>query len=112
MNCSFRTAVLISTLLFATVSASAATTSEIWEEHCAGCHGSDGKGQTRIGRKAGAKNLTDKEGQAKLTDADIFKLVKYGRTTAKGEEKMEAFGKRISDEQITALIQFVRAFAK
>jgi len=92
--------------------AQAATPADNWENHCSGCHGADGKAQTRIGRKAGAKDLTDKANQAKLKDEDIFKLIKLGRTTPKGEEKMEAFGDRIPDAEITALVQFVRAFAK
>ncbi len=99
------------TLLVAST-ASAATPAENWETHCAGCHGADGKAQTRIGRKAGAKDLTDKANQAKLTDADIMKLVKGGRINAKGEEKMESFSDRLSDAEITALIQIVRNFAK
>jgi cytochrome c6 len=90
----------------------AATPEENWENHCTGCHGADGKAQTRIGRKAGAKDLTDKANQAKLKDEEIFKLIKFGRTTPKGEEKMEAFGDRIPDAEITALIKFVRSFAK
>jgi hypothetical protein len=90
----------------------AASPAENWEKHCAGCHGADGKAQTRIGRKAGAKDLTDKAVQSKISDADIFKLVKGGRVSAKGEEKMEAFNDRLTDADITAIIQFVRAFAK
>lgn len=90
----------------------AATAADNWETHCAGCHGSDGKAQTRIGRKAGAKDLTDKATQAKITDAEILKLVKGGRVNAKGEEKMEAFSDRLSDAEIMELIQIVRSFAK
>jgi len=52
--------------------AHAATPADNWEKHCAGCHGADGKAQTRIGRKAGAKDLTDKANQAKITDDEDF----------------------------------------
>lgn len=90
----------------------AATPSENWDKHCSGCHGADGKAQTRIGRKAGAKDLTDKVNQGKLSDDDIFKLAKFGRKSPKGEEKMEAFGDRLSDAEITALIEVVRKFAR
>lgn len=31
----------------------------VWRASCAGCHGRDGKGQTRVGRRAGVKDLTD-----------------------------------------------------
>jgi mono/diheme cytochrome c family protein len=103
---------LLASILVVASTATAATPSENWEKHCAGCHGADGKAQTRIGRKAGAKDLTDKANQSKITDADIMKLVKGGRVSAKGEEKMEAFSDRLSDTEITALIQIVRNFAK
>lgn len=104
--------VLLATGLVGASTAFAATAAENWETHCAGCHGADGKAQTRIGRKAGAKDLTDKANQAKITDAEIMKLVKGGRVNAKGEEKMEAFSDRLSDAEITALIEIVRNFAK
>lgn len=109
---SARRLLLLTAFLAALTSTRAAGPADNWEKHCAGCHGADGKAQTRIGRKAGAKDLTDKANQAKITDDEIFKLVKGGRVTAKGEEKMEAFGDRLSDPEITAIIQFVRAFAK
>ena len=109
---STRRLLLLTAFLAALISTRAAGPAENWEKHCAGCHGADGKAQTRIGRKAGAKDLTDKANQAKITDDEIFKLVKGGRVTDKGEEKMEAFGDRLSDQEITPIIQFVRAFAK
>lgn len=109
---SYPKTLLLVTLIGLLPQVHAATPADNWETHCAGCHGADGKAQTRIGRKAGAKDLTDKANQAKIADDEIFKLVKGGRVNAKGEEKMEAFGDRLSDPEITAIIQFVRAFAK
>jgi len=83
-----------------------------FKKHCAGCHGSDGKAQTRLGRKSGAKDISDKAAQAKLSDADIFKTIKQGRKNAKGEEKMEPFGDELSDKEITELVAYVRTLAK
>lgn len=91
---------------------SAATAEENFEKHCASCHGTDGKAKTRLGRKSGAKDLTDKERMAKLTDTDAFNGIKNGRKNAKGEEVMESFKKDLSDQDITALVAFVRTFAK
>ena len=31
----------------------AAPVAENWENHCAKCHGADGKGQTKVGKKLG-----------------------------------------------------------
>ena len=83
-----------------------------WEKHCIGCHGKDGRSQTRLGKKSGAKDLTDKAVQAKLSDDEIFKTIKLGRKNAKGEEKMESFAGQISDAEINALVAYVRTFAK
>ena len=80
--------------------------------HCAGCHGNDGKAQTRLGKKSGAKDLSDKTAQMKLSDADVFKTIKEGRKNPKGEEKMEPFGDDLSEREITDLVAYVRTLAK
>ncbi len=85
---------------------------ENYEKHCVDCHGADGKGQTRLGRKSGAKDLTDGKTIAKLSDADIFKTIKFGRKNNKGEEKMDAFADGLSDQEINALVAFVRSMTK
>ena len=100
--------------LFWTATALSAVPSakENFAKHCVECHGEDGKSQTRLGRRAGAKDLTDKAGQAKLTDEEIFKTIKFGRTDSKGREKMDAFGRELSDPEIAELVAFVRTFVK
>ena len=65
-----------------------------------------------LGRKSGAKDLTNKENQAKLTDEDAFKGIKLGRKNNKGEEKMEPFGDRLSDKEISDLVAYSRSFAR
>jgi len=85
---------------------------ENYKKHCNGCHGPDGKAQTRLGRKSGAKDLSDKVALAKLTDDEVFKTIKLGRKNDKGEEKMEPFGDEMSDGEITELVAYVRTLAK
>jgi mono/diheme cytochrome c family protein len=94
------------------VAAAERTAQENYKKHCVGCHGADGKSQTRLGRKSGAKDLSSKENQAKLTDEDAFKGIKQGRKNDKGEEKMEPFGDFLSDKEITELVAYVRTLAK
>ena len=88
------------------------TAQENYKKHCVECHGSDGRSQTRLGRKSGAKDLSSPENQAKLTDEDAFNGIKNGRKNSKGEEKMEAFGHLLSDHEIKELVAYVRTFAK
>jgi mono/diheme cytochrome c family protein len=92
--------------------AGAKTAQENYKKHCIGCHGPDGKSQTRLGRKSGAKDLSDKANQAKLTDEDAFNGIKNGRKNEKGEEKMDAFGAELSDKEISELVAYVRTLAK
>ena len=107
----FRPLILLS--LLATVAGAAAPSAvESFERHCAKCHGKDGKCQTRLGKRSGAPDFTDQARQAKLTDEDAFKGIKFGRRNAKGEERMDAFGGDLSDAEITALVTYVRGFAK
>lgn len=94
------------------LAAATAPARENFEKHCTDCHGEDGKAQTRLGRKSGAKDLTDKARMAKLTDEEIFKTIKFGRKNKQGEEKMDAFKDGLSDQEITELVAFVRTLAR
>ena len=83
-----------------------------YENYCASCHGNDGKGQTKAGRKAGAKDLTDKAHQASFTDEEAFKSIKEGMKATNGKEKMKPFGDKVTDEEIQTLIAYIRTFAQ
>ena len=83
--------------------------SKIWDTNCAACHGKDGKGGTMMGRKLDIKDLTDAKIQASFTDADATKAIKEG-VTDKGTEKMKAFGGKLSDDDIKALVAQARSF--
>ena len=85
----------------------APTARENYKTHCTSCHGPDGKSQTRLGKKSGAKDLSDKMALAKLTDEQVFKTIKEGRKNDKGEEKMEPFGD--GSEMASALVSELKA---
>jgi cytochrome c6 len=93
------------------LSAKAADAGENWKTHCVKCHGEDGKGDTKMGKKAGCKDYTDSKVQADLKDDKALKSVKEG---LKDGEKtlMKAFGEVLSDDEIKALITHVRSFKK
>src|SRR4051812_43578509 len=52
---------LLTSLAFAagTTAAIAAPAAENWENNCTKCHGADGKGQTKVGKKLNLKDYTD-----------------------------------------------------
>jgi cytochrome c553 len=84
---------------------------ELWNKNCASCHGRDGKGETKAGKKAKVQDLTDVEFQKKLTDEKAFKSVKFGKKDGDREVK-KPFESKLTDEEIKALVAHVRTFAK
>jgi mono/diheme cytochrome c family protein len=79
-----------------------------WGANCAACHGKDGKGSTMMGRSLGIKDLTDAKVQASFTDAQAADAIKNG-VTVNGTKKMKAFGDKLSDADIKALVAHVRS---
>ena len=89
----------------------AAPVAENWENHCAKCHGADGKGQTKAGRKLNAKDYTAAKVQAEMKDADMIKATADGVTDAKsGKEKMKAYKDELSPAEIKELVAYIRKF--
>ena len=91
--------------------ANAADAKENWEKQCAKCHGADGKGNTKMGRQSGVKDYTDPKVQEGLKDDKAIKTIKEG-IVEKGKKKMEPYGDKLSDDEIKALIAYMRAFKK
>lgn len=81
---------------------------DLFTKECAGCHGKDGKGRTPVGRKVGAKDLT----QSKTTDAEIEKQIKEGKLASNGTPAMPAFKAKLDSDDIKLLIDFVKKFRK
>jgi cytochrome c553 len=91
--------------------ASAADVKDNWEKGCAKCHGPDGKGQTKMGQKLGIKDYTDAKAQAELKDDAAFKAIKEGLKD-KDDKTLMKPAENLSDDEIKALITYVRAFKK
>ena len=87
----------------------AAPAAENWENQCAKCHGADGKGQTKAGKKLNLKDYTDAKVQAEMKDADMTKAITDG-ITENGKEKMKAFKDELSADEIKDLVGYVRKF--
>jgi len=102
---------LAALLLLGAASAFAAEPQANWDEHCAKCHGADGKGQTKMGKKLSIGDFTDAKVQEKFTDDQAFDAMKKGLTDKNGKTSMKAI-EGVSDDELKALIPFVRAFKK
>ncbi|MEW6127093.1 MAG: cytochrome c [Acidobacteriota bacterium] len=77
----------------------------LYTEKCEMCHAADGKGNAQMKMKE-MPNFTNAEWQKKETDEEFTKAIKEGK------KPMPGFGDKMNDEQIKALVAYVRAFAK
>ena len=97
-------------LLCAASLASAADGKAVFEAQCAKCHGADGKGATKMGKMAGAPDLTDAKVQAGLSDEKIAATIRQG--VKQGDKtKMKAFPELSADE-VKALVEYVKSLKK
>ena len=95
----------------ATLTALGAEVAANWSEHCAKCHGEDGKGQTKMGRKLDITDLTDAKVQGRFTDADAMKAMKEGIKDKNDKVTMKPIDGLTGDD-MKALVQYVRALKK
>jgi mono/diheme cytochrome c family protein len=79
---------------------------QLYAKQCASCHGKDGSAKTIKGKLKHARNLADPDWQGRVSDERIFNSIMNGK------EKMPAYGKKLSQEQIEALATYVRALKK
>jgi len=79
---------------------------KLFKQNCVKCHGADGAGATPFGEIVGAADFTDSEWEKRVDDQRLLNSMTYGR----GE--MPPFGKKLSKEQITMLLAYVRSFKR
>jgi mono/diheme cytochrome c family protein len=82
-----------------------------WDTHCAQCHGKDGRADTKMGKLLGAKDLTDPKVQASFSNAQATAAIKDGVKT-NGRQTMKPFAGKLSDDDIKALVAYVRTLKK
>src|ERR1039457_7677581 len=95
--------------LAAALSAKAADVKENYEQSCAKCHGAEGKGDTKMGQKLGAKDFTDAKVQADLKDDAAFKAIKDGLKDKDAKTLMKP-AEGLSDGDINGLVAYLRTF--
>src|ERR1044071_6854733 len=93
----------LAVLIVPALAARAAGAKETYEKDCAKCHGADGKGQTKMGQKLGAKDYTDAKVQAELKDDAAAKAIKEGLKDKEGKTLMKPL-EGATDDDVKALI--------
>ena len=79
-----------------------------WDRHCKKCHGADGSADTKLGQKLEIKDYTDAASLAEVSDEELFTMTKEG---VEGT-KMPGYAKKLSDEEIHALVAYMRAMSE
>ena len=76
----------------------------IFTKNCAACHGTDGKGFPALK----TPDFTGPKWQSSIKDKEIRLVIKNGK---KGTA-MAAFGDRLKEEEISAVIAYIRSLKK
>jgi cytochrome c6 len=95
----------LNALLFCTTFSAAQGGAATYKAKCVMCHGADGKGDTPAGKKMGVRDFSSAEVQ-KQTDDQLAEI------TAKGKNKMPAYGKSLKESEIKDLVAYVRELGK
>lgn len=80
----------------------AADAARTYARQCSSCHGRDGHGRTRKGRQTHARDLTDGGWQDDVSDERLFNSINNGRG------KMPSFRKKLSENDVDALVAYIR----
>ncbi len=85
----------------------AASASESYASQCARCHGADGKGQTKMGKKLEVRDMTTEEYKKSLDDAKAVAALKNG-ITRDGKQIKKSYASEFSDAELKGLVDYVR----
>jgi cytochrome c553 len=101
----------IACFLGAALSAAAADAKAIYDKNCAKCHGAEGKGDTKMGKKLGCKDYSDAKVQAEMKDEAATKAIKEGVNDKDGKILMKP-AEGLSDGDVKDLVAYIRSFKK
>jgi cytochrome c oxidase cbb3-type subunit III len=89
-------------------------TAPLFRELCSVCHGAGGKGDgpSAQGLEPKPADFTNCKAMGKDSDDVLFKIIKGGGQSVGRSTVMPAWGDSLSDQQIRALVKFVRGLCK
>lgn len=87
----------------------AARGKDLYEGHCAVCHGADGHADTPLGRvlKPAPRNFSDPTEMTRLSYDDIFLAIRDGKPGS----AMSAWGSILAETEIADVVDYVRSLA-
>jgi mono/diheme cytochrome c family protein len=98
---------LVALALVAPPSVVAADAAKVFKKKCAACHGKEGE-PNKVFAKQGVRSFKDADWQKAATDAQVEESIRKGK---KGT-MMASFEKQLSDEEIKALVAYIRKLGK
>lgn len=102
--------IIAGTVLLAATGLQAQDAKAIYDKECAKCHGANGNGDTKMGKKLGVKDYTDAKVQAEMKDEKAIKAIKEGLKD--GDKTLMKPLEGATDDQIKALVAYMRKFKK
>lgn len=82
---------------------------DTYQKLCASCHGPAGKGDGPAGKML--KPPPPDMSATSTSDADLAKIIKEGGKAVGRSPLMPAYGAKLSDDQIKALVDLLKGFA-
>ena len=83
----------------------ARTAAQAYKRYCVSCHGNDGKAKTSKGKFSHARDLSDAQWQADVSDERIFNSIMNGRNV---RGNMPPFSDKLNEKEVNELVTFVR----
>jgi cytochrome c553 len=78
---------------------------DIYKSKCSACHGASGAGDTMLGKNLKIRPLGSADVQ-KQSDDELFAI------TSKGTNRMPAFNRKLSKDQIADVVRYIRTLKK
>ena len=98
---------LVAAALAVAVPSFASPAAEAWENSCAACHGAEGKGDTKQGKKLKIRDYTDPKVQAEMKDDEMLKAILEGYVQ-NGKTTMQGYKDEYSEQEAKDLVAFIR----
>lgn len=94
---------ILTALALLTAPSAFADAAATYKKECASCHGADGKGNTKMGKKLKIKDMGSE--LAKISDAQAAKIIKDGVSEG-GKVRMKPA--KVAEGDIPALVKYIR----
>jgi mono/diheme cytochrome c family protein len=105
------TGAILTIAFFTATAVFAADGKALYTKHCVKCHGADGKGETKMGKKMEAKDYSQAKSWEGLSDEKAIKSVVEGYKDKAGKEIMKPT-EGVTADDAKAIIEYMKTLKK